>query len=188
MRYEVRPIERWPDDETQHRERARFRTTWSQTANLLGYEIEKLGATSVVLQIDVTADEIRRDGMIRANARPRTPRVRVAFESRYGPLTYATDRYDDWRDNVRAIALALQALRAVDRYGVNKRGEQYTGWLALDSVPHTAPMDVHRAAALLVSYGGEKAALKATHPDTGGSAEAFAEVQAARGVLSGVTA
>ena len=183
MRYEVRPIERWPDEPTRYPERARFRAAWADTVDLLARETDKLGATSVVLQIDATADEIRRDGMIRANARPRTQRVRVAFDSQYGPLTYATDRFDDWRDNVRAIALALQALRAVDRYGVNKRGEQYTGWLALDSVPAAPPMDIHRAAALLTQYGGEKAALKATHPDHGGTAEAFAEVQAARKLL-----
>jgi hypothetical protein len=36
-----------------------------------------------------------------------------------------------WQANVRAIALALEALRAVDRYGVTKRGEQYQGWTAL---------------------------------------------------------
>jgi hypothetical protein len=63
----------------------------------------------------------------------------VSFESRFGPLRYATDRYaprwsgdpPGWQANVRAIALALQALRAVDRYGVSTRGEQYTGWSAL---------------------------------------------------------
>ncbi len=34
---------------------------------------------------------------------------------------------------MRAVALSLQALRAVDRYGVTKRGEQYVGWRAITS-------------------------------------------------------
>ena len=41
---------------------------------------------------------------LRATARTWTPRVRVAFDSNFGPLTYATDRYDWWQDNIRAIA------------------------------------------------------------------------------------
>ena len=31
---------------------------------------------------------------------------------------YATDAYGDWKSNLRAIALGLEALRAVDRYGL----------------------------------------------------------------------
>jgi hypothetical protein len=38
---------------------------------------------------------------------------------------------DDWQHNVRAIALGLEALRKVDRYGITRRGEQYAGWKAL---------------------------------------------------------
>jgi hypothetical protein len=37
----------------------------------------------------------------------------------------------DWRDNVRAIALGLEALRTVDRYGITHKAEQYTGVKAL---------------------------------------------------------
>jgi len=37
---------------------------------------------------------------------------------------------EDWRHNVRSIALGLEALRAVDRYGISRRGEQYAGFRA----------------------------------------------------------
>lgn len=43
-------------------------------------------------------------------------------------LVYATDACQDWRHNVRSIALGLEALRAVDRYGISRRGEQYAGF------------------------------------------------------------
>lgn len=43
-------------------------------------------------------------------------------------LSYPCDSCDNWQHNVRSIALALQALRAVDRYGVTRRAEQYRGW------------------------------------------------------------
>ncbi len=37
----------------------------------------------------------------------------------------------DWQHNVRAIALTLEALRAVDRYGATETGQQYAGFKAL---------------------------------------------------------
>lgn len=185
MRYEYRPIERWADQVTKNRQRSQFRAHWSDTLDLLAGETEKLGAKLVVIQLNVVAGEIRRDGMLRANTRVDFPGVRIAFDSRYGPLTYSTDRYTTWQDNVRAIALSLQALRSVDRYGVNKRGEQYTGWLQLEASPGA---DVAEAQSLLDSYGGEAAALKATHPDRGGSVEAFRLVQRARETLAGKVA
>jgi hypothetical protein len=100
----------------------------------------------------------------------------VSFESRHGPLEYATDVFDDWQDNVRAIALGLEALRRVDRYGIAKRGEQYRGWKQLEAGgPSPA-----RGEDLIREHGSVRAALMATHPDHGGDPSDFAAVQAAR--------
>lgn len=185
MRYEFEPLGNWTDPVTADRPTCRFKTSYDDTLGLLDSETEKLGASLVVIQIDVTRDQIRRDGLPRASARPDMPGVRVSFDSDYGPLAYATDRFPDWRDNLRAIALSLQALRAVDRYGVNERGQQYTGWLAIGAGPN---MDEKAARKLLDTYGGEKLALKATHPDMpGGSDAAFENVQLARRVLAGAS-
>ena len=57
----------------------------------------------------------------------------VAFESKHGPLKYATDVFDHWHANLRAIALGLEALRKVERYGITQRGEQYTGFRTWNS-------------------------------------------------------
>lgn len=190
MRYEIRPLGPWTDPVTEERQSSgRFKVKWQTTLYLLGRETEQLGATLVVIQVDVTEGDLRRDGMLRANARVGFPGVRVSFDSRHGPLTYATDQYEQrwygdppsWQANVRAISLALEALRAVDRYGVSSRGEQYRGWLAIEGGPN---LDRAAAQGLLASYGGEREALKATHPDMpGGSREAFERVQAARRLL-----
>ena len=99
--------------------------------NLLKHELERLQASNVVIEMDLTEVDIRRDGLPRNNARPTTPRVCLSMDSPYGPLRYPCDTFLSWQDNVRGIALALEALRKVDRYGVTKRGEQYTGWKAL---------------------------------------------------------
>ncbi|MCW2904123.1 MAG: heat shock protein DnaJ protein [Streptosporangiaceae bacterium] len=141
MKYEIRPLVAWTDPETHVRRGAHlFRASWDDTLALLSYEIEQLGGEDpAVFQIDVQEADLRRDGMLRTHAKVGHPGVVVSFVSRFGPLRYATDAYErqygyglqSWQANIRAIALALEALRAVDRYGVSKRGEQYTGWKAL---------------------------------------------------------
>lgn len=47
-------------------------------------------------------------------------------------LVFATDAYALWEHNVRAIALTLEALRAVDRYGTTG-GRQYAGFRQLQA-------------------------------------------------------
>jgi hypothetical protein len=131
MRYEFRPLDAWTDPETRHRTRSAFSATWQSTLDLLGRETAHLGARLVVIQVDVTEGEIRRDGMLRSTVKVGHPGVIVSFESRFGPLRYAADSYRHWQENMRAIAMSLEALRAVDRWGATKRGEQYRGWTAI---------------------------------------------------------
>jgi hypothetical protein len=59
--------------------------------------------------------------------------VRAAESDDSRRLVYATDVCANWEHNVRSIALGLEALRAVDRYGITRRGEQYAGFMQLTS-------------------------------------------------------
>lgn len=149
MRYTVRPISdrTWLRSDAQ-RSRSRFTTSWSDTLRMLGREVNHLGGHNVVFEVDVEERHIRNDGMLYANARPSSPAVVVAFESKHGSLLYRSDQYarlawgskstHPWQDNVRAIALTLEALRAVDRYGASRSGEQYRGYKAIGSGPAAA--------------------------------------------------
>lgn len=132
--WQIEPLGPWGRPVTKARASGyRFRAPWNDTLDLLDVETAKLGVRGVIaVRIDVQRGDIRRDGMLRANASVGFPGIVVSFESRHGPLSYATDAYDHWQANVRAIALSLQALRAVDRYGVSKSGEQYAGWRAIE--------------------------------------------------------
>jgi hypothetical protein len=105
-------------------------------------------------------------------------------------LSYPCDKYRDWHDNVRAIALSLEALRSVDRHGVTQNGEQYKGWVRLDNAPTASvAREILRQVAGIVN--GEsiadadliRAAWKKSHPDSGGDASIFKEVEKARKVL-----
>lgn len=104
-----------------------------ETRDLLARELKMVDATDVILEIDVLPGSIRLDGELYANAKVNSPAVRLHFESKHGHLSYQTDAFTTWRDNVRAIALALEALRKVDRYGIGRGNEQYRGYLALES-------------------------------------------------------
>lgn len=116
-----------------------FDSTFQQTLRLLEDELWHLDAENVVIEVDVTPADIRRDGKIRANARAVSPACRLVFDSVHGQLTYGTDRFtrnykgpiEDWKHNLRAIALGLEALRKVDRYGIGQAGAQYTGYAEL---------------------------------------------------------
>jgi hypothetical protein len=136
-----------------------------------------LGARQVIVELAIRELDLRLDGKPYAGARPEHPGVTVAFDSKHGPLKYTADKFATWQENLRAIALGLEALRKVDRYGMTSRGEQYAGWKALAAGPSAA---ADRGAELIHEYGTVRDALKATHPDHGGNVEDFNAVQAYR--------
>lgn len=127
----VRPIEQWPGELTRDRKASNFSTAWSSTVELLGRELRAIGGTDIVLQVAMTEKDFRIDGYPRAQAKAEHPGVILSLGSKVGPLSWPCDTFTTWQDNIRGIALAMEALRKVDRYGVTKRGEQYTGWKAL---------------------------------------------------------
>lgn len=161
--------------------RAPFSASWASTVSLLAKELRAHGAQHTILEVDLRESDLRLDGLPRADRAARTPGIVLSFTATRVPgrpqLRYEVATFWDWRDNVRAVALGLEALRAVDRYGVTKRGEQYAGWKQLAA---GAGASVERGRALIRDHGGVTQALKATHPDHGGSADDFADVQAAR--------
>jgi hypothetical protein len=169
-------------------QRARFKAGYADTLRLLDRELRHLGARNIVVQMGLSGRDIRLDGMPRAGARPNHPGVILSFDSKHGPLNYPCGRFSEWEDNLRAIALSLEHLRTVDRYGVTKRGEQYSGWKAL--APPNGKMDVEEAWKALAELAGVRAETKTGadmeelyrvaamkhHPDRGGKHEDFARL------------
>jgi len=199
-----RPMLAWPGVETPSwkRQRSQFNTPWRKSVELMERELSHLQAKEIVIQTGHREDDYTRDWQVRASHRsPSTPGVVVTFVSHKSkppvPLSFPCDRFDRWEDNFRAVALALEALRLVDRYGVTRTNEQYQGFKAL---PASAGMTTQQAAELLAGLSRESAmavmadrsaaerarrsALANAHPDTGGSVQAFQRVQEAATVLA----
>lgn len=124
------------------------------------------------------------------------PGVILTFESDKGSMSMPCDRYDKWRDNLRAIALALEALRAVDRYGVTRGNEQYRGWARIEAP--TNGMTYPQAREFIEQLAGAPFGRATTsaiiaevcralkikhHPDRGGSHDTFVQIGQAESVL-----
>lgn len=124
---------------------SQFTASWSATLDLLErevYALQNRNHPDPVILLDAKHGSLLLDGSrMRANASVRTPAVEVSFDSRQGPMRFRCDRFGHvapgahmrvvWQHNVRAIALTLEALRAVERYGASGHGEQYVGYRAL---------------------------------------------------------
>lgn len=201
-----RAIVQWPGELTNYRQHSRFDSPWGKTLTLLTKEIENLDGDHIVFQIAVPETCIRLDGGIKASSRdPEHPGVIISFDSKHGPLSYFTDIFLEFQDNVRAIALALEALRAVDRYGVNK-GAQYKGYKQLPAQGETGEGREHiktkeQAAEFFTAHmpqvtkeqmvssswmfdAAYKHLAKLFHPDKGGDEDTWIDLQDAAAVLT----
>lgn len=207
----VGPIRTWPGTLTRSWQRSPFRpsgsnyysgpTTLGDTTEVLERELRNLGAKHTELLMAIQPSDLRLDGRPRATAKPEHPGVILSFDSKHGHLSYPCDTFETWQANLRAIALGLEALRKVDRYGVTKHGEQYRGFLAIESstampagfstwedawhyLEETSGLESNpyeppeaRAPRIL------RAAKRRAHPDTGGDADTFQRVSLAEAKL-----
>jgi hypothetical protein len=151
---DVRPLTTWPGTLTRpdQRQRSQFSAPLRQTLDTLDRELYQLAARHPVLEVAIEPGQFRIDGRPRAQAKAEHPGVVLSLpKTSVGALRYATDRFLTWHDTLRAIALGLEALRKVDRYGITKRGEQYAGFRELPAGATALPpaMTVDDAARVL---------------------------------------
>lgn len=203
--------------------RAPFKASYPKTLDLLKRELNQVGARKVALQTGHRGDDIRNDGWPRVNARiPRFAGVCLTFEKwspngtlsvgnkplgTYALLEFPCATFNHWEDNIRAIALTLESIRAAKRYGVGRveRDEHYAGFkhkrMESVNVAANGTMSVEAAGAVLAACaeGGWTAevivksasemesayrqAAKNTHPDYGGTDISMARVNTAARVL-----
>ena len=195
------PMKNWPTEPTPTWKRSdgQFKAGWQKTLDLLEKELNWLHAKDITVEGFFAAGDIRNDGWPKSSARPTQPGVVLSFETKRGRMVMPCDKYKHWESNLRAIALTLEHLRAVERHGVvSDRKEQYTGWLRL---PAASSIDeLAECAKILIRFASVgfttgqvmadqnifdltwREAVRRTHPDTneGRDRDDFAQVMTAR--------
>lgn len=151
-------------------------------------ELQRLGAQSAYLSTDT---EVTR------NNRPKSlfgkyssPAVVLHFTRRGQELTIPCDRFESLRDNVRAIGRTLIAIKSMERYGTSQMMDAaLSGFAALPAggdksdpiyqapKPWHEVLEVSPEASPEVVEAAYKAKRKKTHPDAGGSEDAFKRVE-----------
>lgn len=195
-----------------------FKATYRSTLSMLRTETGLLGAQEIIVAVAADASQIRQDGQMRADARVDADEIEVFLpESNVGPLRYSCSRFmrrwagelPGWQANLRAVALGMEALRKIERYGLGSGTEQYAGFGALppgDPIALGAAMTVEEAAWFIAQHSVEegsgpetwwaevqadpsfalalfKDAAKVHHPDQGGDPAVFRRLIQARDLL-----
>lgn len=164
----------WPKTLPQQRESAKFKATLSSALNGLKREVELLGGKRLVLSSNYTL----------GNEHPRESGVVAYFNYNDAAVAIPCDRWLKIEDNVRAIALTIEAMRGMERWGAKHMiAAMFTGFKQLEA--KTGGISWWEVLGVAPDAGAEqiKAAYRdrarVCHPDVGGSSEAMATLNAA---------
>lgn len=204
-----RPLKHWPKEQPKlARLGDQFKTGWPATLSKLEHELKKLLATHIVIDAGFSRNDIRNDGWPIGGREPEHPGVILSFvKEGQGELRFPCGNYKRWHANVHAIALTLENLRAIDRYGVTLGHQQYAGFAQLAAPASERAMTIEEAAGLIVGIARPNSdmgmqlgamvlhdptifnalyrdAAGVVHPDaTGGDRERWDRLEIAKGVL-----
>jgi hypothetical protein len=144
-----------------------FSSTYNRTLDRLEHELQQLGAIDIVIEAGYTRADLRNDGWPASKAKPAHPAVVLAFRSKKNGEEYSfpCDTFNTFEHNLHAIAFTLEALRAVNRYGVTRGHEQYKGFAQLEAPPDTKRWTVDAAAAWLAARHGVAPGQILANPD-----------------------
>lgn len=162
-----------------------------ETAKGLLSELDRLGAGHVVITSQLPT---RHDGLPYSDGRSDDPGIAVWCVYRGRERVFACDQWRSHGENLRAIALSIEALRGLSRWGMADVAERaFAGFASLpagggDATPPRPakrpwreviggawpPLD--NAELLVLAKARHRALIKQHHPDRGGDAAQAAEL------------
>lgn len=139
-------------------------------------QLEMLKATGIVISSNV----------VLGNASPKDKGVCVYFVMKGKPYALPCDKWNRVEDNIWALAKHVEALRGQERWGVGTVERAFAGYMALPAAAATRAREWFA----VLGFDGPNISLAQAreqyrvlapkcHPDTGGSHEAMAELNAA---------
>jgi hypothetical protein len=150
-------------------------------------ELKLLGARDVIISSNIPT---RLDGLPYATtSEPNDPGIAVYFNRRVKgatkPYVIACDTYRRVRENMRAIAMTIEALRTIERHGAETMLEQaFTGFAALPPANASRPwwevLGVPTNATESQVQDAYRVLARIHHPDVaGGSLDRMSEINVA---------
>ncbi len=123
----------WPEGRqrtTVRQNNPNFKKTLSAARDSLLAELQRLGAKDIIVSTNIP---LRLDGLFRADiGNAPDPGVAVYFSYKKRPMCFACDKYFHVRENVRAIALTIEAIRGIERWGSSDMMERaFRGFTAI---------------------------------------------------------
>jgi hypothetical protein len=157
--------------------------TFAKARERLADELRRLGAEHVVVSTNHKPD--RHGVPVEAKRKPDDDGVAVYFMLKKRQLAMARDAYDNAAANMTSLALAIEALRQLERHGGGTMSERaFAGFAAI--APPGGPswwevLGVSRLADAAVIREAHRRLVQLHHPDrAGGSDQKMAEINAAR--------
>jgi hypothetical protein len=109
---------------------------YSRIMTLLKRELRAIDARDVTIHAGFRDGDIRRsDGWPRSDVRPQHPAVALQFRrgTQAHIMVFRSIKFGTFEENLYAIAMTLESLRAVARYGCVEGYQQYSGFRQIEA-------------------------------------------------------
>lgn len=169
------------------RKDSRFQQTPEAAQTFLRTEVSRLPGKNLIVSTNIP---LRKDGYLYADmmkSKIDDPGAAIYFEYKAKQISMCCDQYERPWENIYALGKGIESLRGMDRWGVSDFLERaFTGFAALPEVITLNQKSIWQILGLnekpgsaIIVHQAYKQQSKKVHPDTGGSVEAFHELQVA---------
>lgn len=162
----------WPKTDVIRRESGKFKTSLEGALRNLHHQISPMGGKSIILSSNYTLGA----------ANPKEPGVVAYFTWQDMQVAIPCDRWTRIEQNVQAIALTVEAMRGMERWGAKHMIKaMFSGFKALPAGDSAwwVQLGVDQGATKEQIKEAYRALCKVHHPDVGGNPDQFLKVQKA---------